>query len=262
VNHVSAFFENSKGLSLHYQYWEDSSKSYQKVAILLHAAGYHSGSYPYLVPALVAARYKVYCFDFEGFGKSAGTRGGGNFVRFVDDLESFRRVVKGFEGLREIMLIGHSIGALVALNYLEKYADVEIRAVLHAPCLATVPDSVAASQFSDDTAWMDRLAADPQVQPSFDKALVEAASAYAKGAAERAPVGFAGRKILVEVGEADNVADLMACRNFYDALECKEKEFVSFPRAGHDCWVSKYKDDAIKAIVDWLDKTAFQYKAP
>ena len=72
MNHLSSFFPDPKGARLHYQYWEDSSKGYDRVGLVLHGLGYHSGSYPELVPAFVSARYKVIAPDFAGFGASPG----------------------------------------------------------------------------------------------------------------------------------------------------------------------------------------------
>ena len=98
MNHLSSFFPDPKGARLHYQYWEDSSKGYDKVALLLHGLGYHSGSYPALVPAFVGARYKVVAPDFAGFGASPGERGAGGTLAMADAIETLCRRIEAAEG--------------------------------------------------------------------------------------------------------------------------------------------------------------------
>ena len=88
MNHLSAFFPDPKGARIHYQSWEESSKGYDRIALLLHGLGCHSGSYPGLLSAFIKASYKVVAPDFAGFGKSPGERGAGGALAMADTIEA------------------------------------------------------------------------------------------------------------------------------------------------------------------------------
>lgn len=139
MNHLSAFFPDPKGARLHYQYWEESSKGYDRIALVLHGLGCHSGSYPNLLPPFLAARYKVVAPDFAGFGESPGERGSGGVLAMADAIEALYRRIEATEGGREIAIVSHSIGAIAALLFIKRYPARRVRLVAIAPTLYGVP---------------------------------------------------------------------------------------------------------------------------
>jgi len=65
----------------------------------------------------------VFSFDLRGHGRSDGKRGHvSSFRDFVDDLESFRRLVqREVSEACPLFLFGHSMGGLIALRHLQQH---------------------------------------------------------------------------------------------------------------------------------------------
>lgn len=84
--------------------------------VLVHGLGEHSGRYARTGSLLAEAGYRVKSFDLLGFGASSGGRGDiARWSLFLDQVEGVLRSMKT-EG-RPVILMGHSLGGLIALDY-------------------------------------------------------------------------------------------------------------------------------------------------
>lgn len=95
------------------------------VVQVIHGYAEHIGRYGNVVNELVPAGYAVIGNDHRGHGRSAGRRGHvKRFQDFIDDEKQFRRDVvdKQFPGIPYFVL-GHSMGSLIAMNYVEQNAE-------------------------------------------------------------------------------------------------------------------------------------------
>ncbi len=91
-------------------------ESPRAAALLLHGMGEHSGRYEHVGARLVARGFDVVAIDHRGHGWSGGRRGHiGSFDEFLDDVEDQMAEVRRL-GL-PVVLIGHSMGGLIALAY-------------------------------------------------------------------------------------------------------------------------------------------------
>ncbi|MGO8695894.1 MAG: alpha/beta hydrolase [Rectinemataceae bacterium] len=261
MNHLSSYFPDPKGTRLHYQFWEASSKGYDKVALILHGLGYHSGSYPSLVPKLVAGNFKVYAMDFAGFGHSPGERGAGGVLAMADAIESICRRIESVEGAREIDIIAHSMGAVAALLFIKRYPARKARIVAISPLLFGVPVDTTPETHLEDEAARKRLEADERFAPSIPNALAADLDATAK-ALLRDPSFLEGRRAAFFVGETDSLVPFEQLRKTVDALPLKDRRFLSFPRERHDPFGGKRGDQVIQATIAWFDETRFEHRAP
>lgn len=84
--------------------------------VIVHGLGEHSGRYVHVGDALVRRGHHVRASDLRGFGRSGGRRA---WVRrwgdYLDDLEDDVRAA-GTLGV-PVVLLGHSLGGLVAISY-------------------------------------------------------------------------------------------------------------------------------------------------
>ena len=83
-----------------------------EVLLCLHGTGGHGGDFEGLLPALSAAHSPL-AFDQPGHGRSGGLDSLGSIERMRD----FTRALASKLGLRPQVLVGHSLGAAVALDY-------------------------------------------------------------------------------------------------------------------------------------------------
>ncbi|HEX7492199.1 MAG TPA: alpha/beta hydrolase, partial [Candidatus Limnocylindrales bacterium] len=103
------------GTPLHVRAWPAVGEPWATV-LILHGIGEHSGRYDRTGRLLAGAGLDVQSFDLRGHGLSGGRR---MYVRrwddFLDDVE-LRMAAARRPGL-PMVLVGHSMGALIALTY-------------------------------------------------------------------------------------------------------------------------------------------------
>lgn len=87
--------------------------------VFLHGAGLDHRLWPELADPLTAA-YEVVALDMRLHGRSGGDPDADpSFSDFVDDLHGFVREL----GLDRPVVVGHSLGGMVALGYADRYDD-------------------------------------------------------------------------------------------------------------------------------------------
>jgi pimeloyl-ACP methyl ester carboxylesterase len=98
--------------------------------VFTHAWGLRSDQWDYQIPALADAGLRCVLYDRRGHGRSDRPASGYDFDTLADDLAA---VIDHFD-LRDITLIGHSLGTRELVRYLTRYGDARItRMVLVAP---------------------------------------------------------------------------------------------------------------------------------
>ncbi len=145
-----AYFSGSGGIRLHYRCWDVPQP--RAVVIICHGLGEHSGRYEEVARDFARAGLSSFALDHRGHGRSDGRRGHvRRFTRYIHDLEKFRRRVVGAVGDDlPLIFLGHSLGGLILLRYLQEYPGVTSRgAVFSAPLLGIA---------TEVPRWKERLA--------------------------------------------------------------------------------------------------------
>lgn len=98
----------------------------------------------YFKPQLLAlaANHEVIFYDQRGSGKSLETAMDGtviNLQQFTDDIETIRKTL----GLEQIILLGHSWGSLLAMNYMIHYPNHVSKLILVDSMPADMPGKMA-----------------------------------------------------------------------------------------------------------------------
>jgi alpha-beta hydrolase superfamily lysophospholipase len=118
MTRVEGTFAGAGALALYYQGWLPEGQARATVAIV-HGVGEHSGRYGNVVRRLVACGLAAYGFDHRGHGRSPGRRGHIRHWRdYRQDLDAFLLSLREPEASHPVFLYGHSMGALIALDYL------------------------------------------------------------------------------------------------------------------------------------------------
>jgi len=120
--YVTVDKENSGNIDL---YYEDHGSG--KPVVLIHGYPLSGASWEKQVPVLLAAGHRVITYDRRGFGKSSQPATGYNYDTFAQDLH---KLVTHLE-LREVALIGFSMGGGEVARYLGKYGSKSVsRAII------------------------------------------------------------------------------------------------------------------------------------
>ena len=110
---------------------EDSGGSGRPV-VLIHGWPMSKESWKPQVPALTQAGYRVVAYDRRGFGHSDKPSGGYDYDTLTDDLEGLMSELD----LRDVTLVGFSMGGGEVARYVSKYGEDRLHSVVFA---AAVP---------------------------------------------------------------------------------------------------------------------------
>ncbi|HST59034.1 MAG TPA: lysophospholipase [Longimicrobium sp.] len=125
------------GVRLHHVSWIPDGAP-PAVVLVSHGHGEHGGRYAELARHLAERGMTVHAIDHRGHGKSGGPRGHvDRFADYVRDLETWRRAVTAdVPATVPVFLLGHSLGGLIAIRYLQAHPEAGFRgAILSAPLL-------------------------------------------------------------------------------------------------------------------------------
>jgi non-heme chloroperoxidase len=155
--------ENSASIDL---YYEDHGSG--RPVVLIHGYPLSGRAWDRQLPVLLEHGYRVITYDRRGFGKSSQPTTGYDYDTFANDL----RILLETLDLREVTLIGHSMGTGEVTHYLGRFGSARVaKGVLVSPIppfLLETPDNpegVPASLFEgfmqaarqDTPAWMKRF---------------------------------------------------------------------------------------------------------
>jgi acylglycerol lipase len=142
MNHVEGNFKGVRNANIYYQAWLPEG-NVRAVLLVVHGLGEHSGRYMNLVNHVVPLGYTVYGLDHIGHGKSEGAREVvERFEDYTDTLAIYHNMVKGWQTGKPIFLLGHSMGGLIASDYLIEHQAHFRGAVISAPAIK-VSDSIS-----------------------------------------------------------------------------------------------------------------------
>jgi pimeloyl-ACP methyl ester carboxylesterase len=107
--------------------------------VLLHGIASSSVTFEYVVP-LITGRHRAISIDLLGFGGSPAPEDAGYTIE--EHVAALRRTLRKLR-LRHIVLVGHSLGALIAARYAATYGRDIVRLVIVSPPVYVTPAEVA-----------------------------------------------------------------------------------------------------------------------
>lgn len=114
---AEGFLAASDGRRLFYRRWQADSPA-RAVCLLVHGLAEHSGRYAHLAEHLAGRRFSVWALDHRGHGRSEGRRGDCRGLdELVQDLHRLVEAAARQEPALPRLMIGHSLGGLIALTY-------------------------------------------------------------------------------------------------------------------------------------------------
>ncbi|MGY1773566.1 alpha/beta hydrolase [Blastococcus sp. SYSU D00813] len=247
--------------------WEGDGDP-RHVVLLSHGYGEHIGRYGHVADALVANGAVVYAVDHMGHGRSEGERVVfGDVEAVVDDLHLVdERARQEHPGL-PVVLIGHSMGGLVAARYAQRYGDTLAALVLSGPVVgefATVevllgmpeiPDvPLDSTTLSRDPAVGEAYEADPLVwHGPFKRPMLEAWQ-RALAAIDAGP-DLGDLPLLWVHGADDRLVPVEGSRSGIAHLGGGRHEEWIYPGAQHEVFNETNADEVLADVTAFLDRT-------
>jgi alpha-beta hydrolase superfamily lysophospholipase len=116
LNHTSYLISASDGIKLFIR--DYSLQNSNKVILIIHGLGEHSGRYLKLIQDFNDKNISVFTIDIRGHGKSEGKRGHSPFYQqLMNDIQCFIEHVTKKIPDQKYFLYGHSFGGNLVINY-------------------------------------------------------------------------------------------------------------------------------------------------
>ncbi|MEU3337033.1 lysophospholipase [Streptomyces sp. NPDC006668] len=236
------------------------------LALIAHGYGEHIGRYE--EPAGVLGRHGAAVFgpDHLGHGKSAGERVlVEDFEDVVGDLHAVAELARGAHPGLPLVLVGHSMGGLIAARYAQRYGDELAALVLSGPVIGAwelpgrllgldeIPDApISPSALSRDPAVGAAYAADPLVwHGPMKRPTVEAFARTLQRVAEGGDVGRL--PVLWLHGDDDRLVPLAGSRVGVERLSGGDLTERVFPGARHEVFHETNRAEVFAELVRFLD---------
>jgi alpha-beta hydrolase superfamily lysophospholipase len=237
------------------------------LALVVHGYGEHAGRYGELAGVLTGHGAAVYGPDHAGHGRSAGERVLiEDFEDVVTDVHAVAELARTARPGLPLVVIGHSMGGLVAARYAQRYGGEPSALVLSGPvigawelpgrllALEEIPDTpVSPSALSRDPAVGAAYAADPLVwhgpmkRPTLE-AFTRTLETVARG-------GDIGRLPLLWLhGDDDRLVPLPGSRVGVERLSGGALTERIFAGARHEVFHETCKADVFAETLGFLDR--------
>ncbi|HKX75984.1 MAG TPA: lysophospholipase [Acidimicrobiia bacterium] len=238
--------------------------------VLVHGIGEHSGRYERTGSLLAEGGYRVRGFDLIGFGASSGERGDVHrWSLYLDQIQEHLGAARTPD--RPLVLLGHSMGGLLALEYALAERPQPDLLVLSAPglsggeawqrklapvlgrALATTrfPTRVKGEMLSKDPAVGEAYFADPLVLTKATARL--GAAIFAAGDRVRAHLDRLSIPTLVIHGGDDSLVPTPSSELLAGSTLVERRVFESLR---HELLNEPEGPDVVREVLDWIKEKA------
>lgn len=246
------------------------------LAILVHGYGEHAGRYKHVIDALVGRGYAVFTIDHRGHGESQGRRAlVERWEYFVDDLRLLTQQARTAYPTLPMVMIGHSMGGLIAFHYAVRYQRELAALVLSGPALLSdvAPHLRRVARVVGTVLpWLpitplssgpeSALSRDPKIQELFDadtltyKQNMKAGMGYqlmrAMNVAQQ-HLSDLTLPLLIMQGSADTIVNPQGAQQLYESARSSDKTIKHWPDCRHEIFNEIERDEVIAFMLDWLD---------
>ncbi|MGN6182329.1 MAG: bifunctional alpha/beta hydrolase/class I SAM-dependent methyltransferase [Thermoanaerobaculia bacterium] len=265
------------GLDLFYRAWNTTAK---RAVILVHRGHEHSGRLIDVVDELNLQDTAVFAWDARGHGRSPGDRGyAPSFARLVKDLDVFVRHISSTHNiaLENIIVLGHSVGAVTVASWVHDYAPPIRAMVLVTPALKVklyvpfaktglkllqairgdrktyVQSYVKSTMLTHDAAQAQRHANDPLITKAI--AVNVLLDLYETSSRLVDDAGAIRVPALVLCGADDWVVDVSEQQRFFENLGSKQKKMRLFNGMYHDLLHEADRTSVLNEIRTFIDES-------
>lgn len=248
-----------------------------KIIIIFHGLGEHSGRYAHVAEYFNQHGYGVFVLDHIGHGKTEGKRGHvDSFADYIDNARLFIDFIEQETQIHEYVLIGHSLGGVIAHLYaLSDDARIK-RLVLSSPGYQKLEkvgalkhllgilfsslfpklllsNELTAEQVSRDPAVVKDYAEDPlnhdRVSTRFYSSFLAAIEQIDSNPTVSMPVLF------IVAGD-DKIVSPEKTRKVFESMKSKQKYYIEYPQFYHEIFNEKEQQTVFNDVLNWLQNSS------
>lgn len=266
------------GITLFARAWAPASP--RRIVICVQGLGGHGGYYRDLAQALAADGTVLAAPDLRGHGRSTGVRGNiDRFDRYLEDIDATARWAQTSWPGKPIILLGESMGASIAIQYIISNQHLSepiplaglalVSPVLRPAIQPSVGEAARFLQFlvtaparpamattgreelgCRDNEFNDRLRADPLFVRKVSVRFLNRLAFWLWQTRRQA--GQVSLPLLVLQGERDYVAHPAGTALFLRRVRTTDQRVITFPEAYHCLLYDPATPLVVKALREWL----------
>lgn len=266
-------FRSASGKDIFYRYWEPADP--RAVLLLVHGLAEHCGRYDEFAGFLASAGIATYALDLPGHGKSGGKRGHiAKFGEYTGALGQLLALARQAHPDLPMVLLGHSMGGLIAADFLLRHQSEFVAAVLTGPAirpprqpsrltllvnklLAGIVPTLGVLRL-DAT----RVSRDPQVVENYDndplvfrgrvsaRLVTELFAATNRVVANAAMIRL---PLLIMHGSVDRLTGIEGSKLLHQAISSADRKIVIYDGLYHEILNEPERKLVMTDILQWLD---------
>ena len=245
--------------------WSAQSPTF--VALIVHGYGEHARRYDHVAAALVEAGAAVYAPDHLGHGESDGERVSIQTIEdLVDDTARVVLVARERHPGLPVVMIGHSMGGLIATRFAQRDGHGLSALVLSGPVIGGNPALFGLIELPE----IPEIPIDPSVlsrDPEVGRAYAEDPLVWHGPFKRETLQAFIDSVDLIAVsgdlgdlptlwihGEQDALAPLEATRPAFERIRGSAASEHVWPGAQHEVFNESNRDEVIAEVVEFLER--------
>lgn len=244
--------------------------------VIVHGSGEHFGRYQWLRQKLNNAGFHVIGGDLPGLGCSYGKKG------HIDDFNDYYKIVdewvsEAHQFHMPVFLLGHSMGGLIVIRYLERYQEVGLKGVIvTSPCLGLVrkvspflegivgiinlfypsfcmPSGILPEQVSKDPKIVHQYRTDPLICKKVSvRWYLELKKEMESSIGEIDK--YPHIPTLVMQAGRDKIVDQEKTKKWVENLSIPQFQYIEWPELYHELFNEPEKEKVYKNMVEWMKK--------
>ncbi len=264
IQEKTARVAGKDGTSLFYRQFTPAKERFR--VVISHGLGEHSGRYGHVVDALCPMGASLWIHDHRGHGRSQGRRGHINdFEDYLQDLNRIFEMVRTdrIEAL-PLLLLGHSMGGLIALSFVRRYPHQRVDGLIVSSPLLGIPKPPVwiLNTMAHVLSWVwPTLSFKSPLDPAFISHDDTAVRAYVRskwvhgritarwfvrcmseiGATVGSPDAI-NSPILMQIAGDDQMVSPLAALTYFDALTVADKTLFHYKELYHEIYNEKSID--------------------
>jgi len=273
VDSSDGSFQSGSGANIFYRCWAPAEP--RAVLLLAHGLAEHSGRYGDFASFFADAGIATYALDFPGHGRSDGKRGHvRDFQEYTEALGALLSLAREAHPDIPFVLFGHSMGGLIAADFLLQHQSEFVAAVLTGAAIQSPqqPSSIVIFINRVIASVMPRLGVlrldasgisrDPQVISDYENdplvyrgkataGLVTALFSAMKRVVENAT--SIRLPMLIMHGSVDSLTAVEGSELLHDSISSGDKKIVIYDGLYHEILNEPERKNVMADILQWLE---------